>query len=689
VERGRRVAEGGAAHLGEWLPDFSALVQQPASTLSADAGADGEALIAYLRSHPEALRSGRLPLEIALHRLATSWSLYGEGRPHAALDLAVSAYLDHFEPLEPTLDAVDRKLRRTIEADFMRYRTALQAGRPPEALASLYADLNRHLSEARERLAERRLGNSALAVSALTIVAREGLEALLIVVAISAALLRAGQREAMPCVHVGWVSALPAGALTWLVARSVVELSGAAREAIEGVTSLLATALLIYVSYWLLSRIQTRRWQSFLTAQVSGAMSRGSRWGLAAVAFMAVYRELFETILFFEALAAQAGPGGTRSLGVGVAAGAGLLGLLAVAILRFGMRVPLRPFFALSSAVLYGLGGVLAGQGIAALQEAGWLPATGIGSLRIEWIGIQPTREGLAVQGLLVVAALAAIPRSLRRPVATAALLTCCLSPLIGCAGRLARETVLATDRTTVVLRQRPDADAPGAAAFAHPALIAPSRVASILSYIDVRPHQGESRSREPAIPVELLFEMARGISQALARADASQEVVVMSRRKERSFGLFTREHLTSMVTFVRRDRLEVHLSRVDWPIPGDPVHEVREPWVGERVMSFRVVPTEGIEPIGPQSVAAVWRDPQFQSTRSVKWGPGGRTRRRTILMESPTEPEPVAVPPTGETAPPTPAARRALEELERARREGEITEAEYRARREEILTRK
>jgi high-affinity iron transporter len=689
VQRGRRIAAAGAEPLAQWVPDLAALVQQPASTLSADSGTDGEALIAYLRTHPEALRRGQLPIGITLHRLATSWKLYGEGKPQAALDLAVSAYLDHFEPIEPTLDALDRKLRMTIEADFMLYRAGLRANRPPEALASIYADLNRHLSEARERLTERGLGNSALAASALTIVAREGLEALLIVVAISAALLRAGQREALPYVHAGWVSALPAGALTWLVARSVVELSGAAREVIEGVTSLLATAMLFYVSYWLLSRIETRRWQSFVNAQVSGALSRSSRWGLAAVAFIAVYRELFETILFFEALGAQAGPGGARSLGVGVAAGAGLLGLLAVAILRFGMRVPLRPFFALSSAVLYGLAFVLAGQGVAALQEAGWLSATGIGSLRIEWIGIRLTREGLAVQGLLVVAALAAIPRSLRRPVATAALLACCLSPLTGCAGKLARETVLATDRTTVVLRQRPDQEAPGEVGFAHPAIVAPSRVASILSYIDVRPKEGEPRAREPAIPSEILFEMAKGISQALARADASQEVIVMSRRKDRRFGIFTREHLTSLVTFVRGERLEVHLSRVDWPVPGDPGHEVREPWVGERVMNFRVVPTEGIEPIGPQSVAAVWRDPLFQSTRSVKWGPGGRTRRRTILMESPIEPEPVTAPPAGDAAPLTPAAHHALEELEQARREGEITEAEYRARREEILTRK
>jgi len=129
------------------------------------------------------------------------------------------------------------------------------------------------------------------------------------------------------------------------------------------------------------------------------------------VSFVAVYRECFETVLFYEALAAEAGPGGGRAIAAGVGAGAILLGLLALVVFRFGQRLPMRRFFAASSLFLYALAMVLAGHGVAALQEAGWLPITPLPFVRIEWLGIYPTAESLVLQGVLALAALLALPR--------------------------------------------------------------------------------------------------------------------------------------------------------------------------------------------------------------------------------------------------------------------------------------
>ena len=107
---------------------------------------------------------------------------------------------------------------------------------------------------------------------------------------------------------------------------------------------------------------------------------------------------------------AQAGPQGRGPLLAGVGAGMGALGLLAIVIFRFGRRLPMRQFFAASSLLLYALAIVLAGHGVAALQEAGWIPATPVSLFRLEWLGIYPTVQGLALQGVLLLAALAALP---------------------------------------------------------------------------------------------------------------------------------------------------------------------------------------------------------------------------------------------------------------------------------------
>jgi high-affinity iron transporter len=303
---------------------------------------------------------------------------------------------------------VDPELRRELESGFLRYRSELRAGGDVETLA---AELERGLDRAERRLGRGELRGAPLFLSSLLILTREGLEAILIVVALCSVLVRAGRRDALRFVHAGWAAALVVGAGTALAARHLVRVSGAQREVIEGVSSLLAAGILFYVSFWLVSKIETKRWQGWLDARFRTALSTGSLVSLSVVSFVAVYRESLETALFYQALWAQASDGRTVVLGMG--AGALALALLAIAIFRFGLRLPMKHFFAASSVLLYALAIVLAGHGVAAFQEAGWLPITWVRGVRIEWLGIHPTAQGLALQGLLLVAALAAIPWTL------------------------------------------------------------------------------------------------------------------------------------------------------------------------------------------------------------------------------------------------------------------------------------
>lgn len=406
VERGRELVELRPGRVAALAPDLSALVERPPVEVAENP--QDLAILAFLRTHPRALHTGTLPLEVARQRLAESREAWEQGLPDRALELAVSAYLDGFEAVEPALNATAPELRSELERRFFDHRELLRARADPEAVGPAYDDLKRGLESATVQL---RGGLSFLAVfaSALTILVREGFEAALIVTAILALLARAGRRDALRYVHLGWVGALVAGGATWLAVHRLVQMSGAQREVVEGLSALLATAVLFYVSFWLLSKAEAARWQSFLDRRIRAALSAGSVVTLAAVSFLAVYREALETALFYEALWAQAGHGAAQPILVGVGAGALLLALLIAGVVHLGHRLPIPVFFAASSVLLYTLAVILAGEGIAALQEAGWVPVTWVPFPRLDWLGVRPTAEGLTLQGALLAVGLGAI----------------------------------------------------------------------------------------------------------------------------------------------------------------------------------------------------------------------------------------------------------------------------------------
>jgi hypothetical protein len=258
----------------------------------------------------------------------------------------------------------------------------------------------------------------------------------------------------------------------------------------------------------------------------------------------------------------------------------------------------------------------------------------------------------------------------------------------LGCGTRYARVPVHADDLTQVVLRAELRDGKPLARGFAHPATISGVRLSHVLAQIDVRVDEGEegASQRRPAIHTDLVYPLGELLSQALAKADPDQEVVVQALRKERRLGLFTQSHATSFVGWVGADGLlYLSLSRLDWPVPKGEEDQPREPVVGREVMAFRVLASEGVDPVAHQTVAVHWRDDHFRRPTSVHVGPSGKVSRRTILMEeeAPAGPEPAASP---EAMPSDPEALRALADLEESRRAGELTEAEYLRRKRAIL---
>jgi high-affinity iron transporter len=397
------------------VPDLQALVQtSPAALAKAVGEPQASELVAYLRRHPETVTPKPAgSLAIARGKLAQSLAAYRAGDRARAQDLALSAYLDGFEPVEPAISARDNALMTRVETAMGTFRASLSKGAPTSDVAQQADHLNALLDAAERALAPERANPAASFAGAFTILLREGLEALLIVVAMIAFLRKAERPEVLAYVHGGWIAALVAGGLTWAAATWLISISGASRELTEGFGSLLAAVVLISVGVWMHGKGQADAWQAYIRERLSKALNRESAWFLCLLAFVVVYREVFETILFYAALWSQGA--GAAVIG-GAAAAVACLGLIAWALLSYSKRLPIGQFFTYSSWLMAALAVVLAGKGASALQEAGLLDIGPIAGVpRIELLGLYPTWQGVLVQALTTIVLLAAFGLNHRR----------------------------------------------------------------------------------------------------------------------------------------------------------------------------------------------------------------------------------------------------------------------------------
>ena len=251
-------------------------------------------------------------------------------------------------------------------------------------------------TEAEAVLAPERASNASSFIGAFTVLLREGLEALLVVIAMIAFLRKAERLGEMPYVHGGWITALGVGLLTWAAATYVIGVSGASRELTEGFGSLFAAVVLLSVGIWMHGKSQADNWQRYIREKMTNALSKRSAWFLFGLTFVVVYREAFETILFYATLWSQ---GNRGSVLAGAGAAAAILGAIAGLMLRFSRTLPIAKFFAYSSALIAVLAVVLAGKGVSALQEAGVIDVKPlVGIPRIAILGVFPTIESVFAQ---------------------------------------------------------------------------------------------------------------------------------------------------------------------------------------------------------------------------------------------------------------------------------------------------
>jgi high-affinity iron transporter len=385
------------------------------SQARSELGSAGPLVLAYLRSNPQAVSAREPPLVYSVRLLNESLAQYQAGTPEQAYATAVNAYLEGFELVEAGLMAVEPELKQAVEREMHAYRNLIKARAPITDVAAARDRIVPLLDKARMLLEGASLSPGVAYTSSLVILLREGLEAILLLAVVVAFLIKTGRREALKYIHVGWVVALLLGIATWAAATYVVSVSGASRELTEGITALLAAGILLYVGFWLHNKLQAQRWKAFIETKVHGALNNGTLWSIALVAFIAVYREVFETVLFYQTLWLQAGNGGQHMVLMGFLSAAAALVVLAWLIFRFSVRLPLRLFFAVNSVLLYVLAIVFAGKGVAALQGAGKLPVTAINFPAIDVLGVYPNLQALGLQLVLIASAAIFVAASRRK----------------------------------------------------------------------------------------------------------------------------------------------------------------------------------------------------------------------------------------------------------------------------------
>ena len=369
---------------------FETTVDQVADRV---AGAAAVPIVAPAGSLPDALKS-----------LDAAYAAIERGDV-AGAQAQLDGFIRTWPSIEGPIVAKSQDAYGAVETEMGVARAALEE--QPARLAAAEDAVERMRSALAPFAAERQ---TYTAFDAGLIILREGLEALLVIVALLAFLRRSGNADKRGWIWTGGALGVLASVVVAVILQTIFSsvTAGVNREVLEGVTGLVAATLLFYVSYWLHSKASLSAWKKYIDQRTTQALARGSMVGLALLAFLAVFREGAETAVFYLGMAPAIE---LRDLLLGMGAGVAILAVIAVLMLVVGVRLPLRPFFRVAGLLVYYLGFKFVGTGLHALQVAGALPTTPAPVLSshpvFEFFGIYPTWQTLLPQIVLLIGALA------------------------------------------------------------------------------------------------------------------------------------------------------------------------------------------------------------------------------------------------------------------------------------------
>ena len=340
-------------------------------------------------------------------KMAKVLALYESGKVDDAIDESGNIYFDEYEEsgMENIVGAKNTQLKLDTEASFNKISALMRAGASKEQIVAAQNKLFDQLTQSLELT--KKSSNWDLFLYAFIFILREGFEALIIVAAVIALLIKSGNSKHLNIVYSALgvavvLSIATAYGLNYIFGS---ENAGQTREVMEGAVMLIAVVLLFYVGFWLLSNASSKKWSAYIQGQISNSLSSGDSKMLWWTVFLAVYREGAETVLFYLALLFDAkSPAATSMVAAGFVAGLAALIIVYIVIKKFSLKIAIKPFFIATSVIIFYMSVVFVGKGVMELVEGKVFVPTVIDGLpTITWIGFYPYVQSLVPQAVMIV----------------------------------------------------------------------------------------------------------------------------------------------------------------------------------------------------------------------------------------------------------------------------------------------
>lgn len=343
-------------------------------------------------------------LTIAKRDVNEVMAFYQAGNYIEARQMALAAYLNGIEPIEAQLRADNPDFTARLEQQMLGLRTIINGKKPAKIVEKEISTSLSMISKADKMLKNRKLTYWLAFLLSASILLREGLEAFLIIAVMLTLIRKTGKKKTLLWIHGGWALAIIAGFTGWFFSDWILRIGGKNREMMEGLVTLFAVCVLTFAGLWLHNNSNAKQWKKFVEEKINKLIQTENMIGLGAFSFMVVFREAFESILFLQAVSLETASKDQSSIGLGVLAAFAVIAVLVILFLKFSTRIPIRPLFRYSSWMITLLAVVLIGDGVHAIQEAGFFSVTPfIFNLRLGWLGIYPTVETILSQISLLV----------------------------------------------------------------------------------------------------------------------------------------------------------------------------------------------------------------------------------------------------------------------------------------------
>ena len=358
--------------------------------------------LAAIRLHDPG--TGNNTFEAAYNYLNDALSFYKNNNAAAAEEKALYAYLEGIEPYEQQLNAIDNSIVNELENKMNEVRSAIKANKPEDKVEQKIAEAKLSINKAKVLLGGQTYSFWFSFLISSSILLREGLEAVLIIITILSLLKSLHAKKAIPWVHGGWIVAVAIGFASWFFTGWLISFGAQNRELMEAFGAMIAVVILVYVGFWLHKKTEAKKWKEFIEERIVKILDQGKLFTLAFISFIVVFREAFESVLFLSSMQLQVDDKSRPGIWVGALAAICIVIFVSNLLLKFSVKIPIKKLFQYSAIIIMILAVVLAGQGVHAFQESGWMSVSSVKlNFHSSILGIYPTIQTYLAQLIVLI----------------------------------------------------------------------------------------------------------------------------------------------------------------------------------------------------------------------------------------------------------------------------------------------